>query len=57
MRVNVVNDDTVMPRKFGGEPLSGVGAVDVATTTECGIVRMSFRKWEDSGGSSEKTMP
>lgn len=44
VRVNVVNDDTVMPLKLGGEPRSGAGAVDVATTTECGIVRMSFRR-------------
>jgi hypothetical protein len=52
VRVNVVKDDTVMPLKLGGVPRSDDGAVDVATTTECGIVRISFRRWEDSGGSA-----
>jgi hypothetical protein len=50
--VNVVKDDTVMPLKLGGVPQSGDGAVDVATTTEWGIARMSFRRWDESGGSS-----
>jgi hypothetical protein len=34
VRVNVVNDDTVMPLKLGSVPPSGEGAVEVATTTE-----------------------
>lgn len=52
VKVNVVKDDTVMPLKLGDVPLSGDGAVDVATTTEWGIVRMSFRRWDDNGGSA-----
>lgn len=52
VKVNVVKDDTVMPLKLGGVPRSRDGAVDVATTTEWGIVRMSFLRWDDSGGSS-----
>jgi hypothetical protein len=52
VKVNVVKDDTVMPLKLGGVPRSGDGAVDVATTTEWGIVRISFRRWDDSGGSA-----
>lgn len=51
VRVNVVKDDTVMPLKLGSVPRSSDGAVEVATTTEWGIVRMSFRSWEDRGGS------
>lgn len=52
VKVSVVNEDTVMPLKLRGVPRSAGGDVDVATTTECGIVRISFRRWEESGGSS-----
>jgi hypothetical protein len=52
--VRVVNDDTVMPLKLGGFPSSVAGAVEVATTTEWGIVRMSVRRWEERGGSFEE---
>jgi hypothetical protein len=51
VRVSVVKDDTVMPLKLESIPRSNDGAVEVTTTTEWGIVLMSFRSWEDRGGS------
>lgn len=50
-RVNVVKDDIVIPLKIGVARRSHAGDVDVATTTEWGIVRMSRRRWDESGGS------
>lgn len=51
VNVSVVKDDTVMPLKVGCFPSSVAGAVEVATTTEWGITRMSVRRWEERGGS------
>jgi hypothetical protein len=51
VRVSVVKDDTVMPLELESVPRSNDGAVEVTTTTEWGIVLMSFRSWEDRGGS------
>jgi hypothetical protein len=49
--VSVVKDDTVIPLNDGGTPVFVWGSVVVATTTECGIVRMRARRCDDSGGS------
>lgn len=51
VRVSVVKDDTVMPLKLESVPPSNDGAIEVTTTTEWGIVLMSFRSWEDRGSS------
>lgn len=74
VRVRVVKEDTVMPRKTrfepvfeeymdeevaGGPPvseelrsLSEAVQLVVATTTECGILRIISRRWVDNLGSS-----
>lgn len=50
--VSVVNEERVIPLNCGGALRSGDAAAEVATTTEWGNFRISWRRWEDNAGSS-----
>jgi hypothetical protein len=52
VNVRVVKEETVIPLKRGGVLGSGDAAVEVATTTEWGILRIIWRSCEDNAGSS-----